>query len=88
MMNFLFTTLITAPEGNEIEVDVEFDYTPGDPGQLYGPPEDCWPPEPAEVEICDVIYDGVSVIERLCDMHIHELEAKCFEYIDELNEQP
>jgi len=86
-MSMTFTTFVTSSDGHEIEVDVEFDYTPGDPGQLYGPPENCWPPEPAEVEICDVIYIGISVIERLSDLHIDELEAKCFEYIDELNEQ-
>jgi hypothetical protein len=28
--------------------------TPGHPGQLSGPPEKCWPPEPAEVEVISV----------------------------------
>lgn len=25
-------------------------YTPGDPGQVFGPPENCWKPYPAEFE--------------------------------------
>lgn len=25
-------------------------YCPGDPGRISGPPEDCYPPEPAEIE--------------------------------------
>ena len=35
----------------KLEVDVDFDYTPGDPGQFSGPPEHCWPAEPEEVHI-------------------------------------
>jgi len=31
-------------------------YHPGDPGRTYGPPEDCWPPEPAEMDW--TILDG------------------------------
>lgn len=25
-------------------------FFPGDPGQIWGPPERCWPPEPPEIE--------------------------------------
>lgn len=25
-------------------------YSPADPGRTYGPPEHCWPPEPAEID--------------------------------------
>jgi hypothetical protein len=25
-------------------------YVPADPGRTHGPPEDCWPPEPAVVD--------------------------------------
>jgi hypothetical protein len=35
----------------ELEFDVEADYTPGRPAQLYGPAENCYPEEPAEVHI-------------------------------------
>ena len=38
----------------EVQLEIEFDYTPGDPGNIYGPPERCWPPEPAEVEVTEV----------------------------------
>lgn len=32
-----------------LEVEVT-DYTPGDPGRTYGAWEDCYPPEPEEIE--------------------------------------
>lgn len=41
-------------EGNEVEVTVEYSYSPGTPGKTYGPPENCYPPEGPEVEILAV----------------------------------
>jgi hypothetical protein len=47
---------ITLWEGGEHEMEarVAYTYLPGDPGRLSGPPEDCYPPEPAEVDIRSV----------------------------------
>ncbi|NBT60110.1 hypothetical protein EBT16_15170, partial [bacterium] len=36
--------------GEEVVYDVEFLISGADPGKLYGPPEDCWPPDPGDVE--------------------------------------
>jgi hypothetical protein len=44
-------------EGGELveyTFEVDVDVTPGCPGRVSGPPEDCYPPEPAEVEYGDV----------------------------------
>ena len=42
---------IETPDGDEIEVEIRVDsFTPGDPGRYYGPWEDSWPAEPAEIE--------------------------------------
>jgi hypothetical protein len=35
----------------EVEVTVEYHYSPGSPGKTYGPPENCYPPEEAEAEV-------------------------------------
>lgn len=35
-------------------LEVHYDYTPGDPGQLSGPPEKCYPPEDEEFDITEV----------------------------------
>jgi hypothetical protein len=35
----------------EEEFRVTYTYRPGHPGQTYGPPERCYPPEPPEIEI-------------------------------------
>jgi hypothetical protein len=46
-------------KGTYRECVVEFDYTPGDPGQTSGPPERCYEPTGAEVEIVSVLVDGL-----------------------------
>jgi hypothetical protein len=38
-----------------------YTYTPGDPGRCSGPPERCYPPEPAEVEISKLTYNDQDV---------------------------
>jgi hypothetical protein len=49
-------------EDGEIETTVEFQcrYYPGNPGRTTGPWEDCYPPEPAEVEY-DAVVGGVEL---------------------------
>ena len=42
-------------EGKEVEVTAEYTYSPGMPGKTSGPPENCYPDEPAECEV-EVIY--------------------------------
>lgn len=45
-------------DDQEIELVVRGSYSPGSPGKVWGPPEDCYPPEPAEVEIEEILKDG------------------------------
>lgn len=68
------------PETEE-EFRVECSVSPSDPGRLYGPPERCYPPEPAEVEVLRVFDeetgkerpDLVAVVEA--DLASIEVEA-------------
>ncbi len=39
--------------GVEIGVTVDLVFRPGDPGRTSGPPENCYPPEAAEIDIFD-----------------------------------
>jgi len=43
---------------DETEVTVEYSITPYDPGNTYGPAENCYPPEGGEVEIVKVFSDA------------------------------
>lgn len=63
-------------DGNEVDCRVEFTYYPGDPGRLSGPPEDCYPPEPPEFEICRVLVDGNDVIELLDEAALDALALR------------
>lgn len=37
-------------------------YSPGDPGKLYGPPEDCYPPEPADFEADSIVLEDGTIV--------------------------
>lgn len=65
----------------EFPVLVEYDYHKGDPGRTSGPPEKCYPPEPAYVEITSVKVLGVEVTLPDSDMERiqEEIEAKIIE---------
>lgn len=45
----------------EIDCEVSFFFTPEDKGRTYGPPEDCWPAQPAEAEIASVLCKGIDI---------------------------
>jgi len=36
-------------DGEEIEIEATAEITPGDPGKISGPPENCYPPEDPEI---------------------------------------
>jgi hypothetical protein len=40
------------------DVLVEYEYSAGKPGRLWGPPEDCYEDEPEEVNILQVLVNG------------------------------
>lgn len=52
------STMVVERDGDEITLTIIGDYDPGDPGQLYGPPEKCWPAEPACVDLHLILKDG------------------------------
>ena len=64
MSNHTFTYPWQGLEGTEIALEISFDYTPADPGRLYGLPENCYPPEPEHVEITACVLDAPDVPRR------------------------
>ena len=72
----------------EIPVTVRVtSYTPGDPGRLSGPPENCYPAEAAEFETVEFLADGTPVPECVRDLIDWEyVEQEIEEKINEREE--
>ena len=46
-----------------LEVTVKANYNPGYPAKISGPPEHCYPEEPAEVELLSIHGEGGFVLD-------------------------
>ena len=79
---------VVLPDGAEVDVTYRIDakVTPGSPAKLSGSPENCYPEEPAEVEITDVyqVYDvkGNKVGKLDLKSFIDNLEETQLEYLE------
>jgi len=64
---------------NGVDMEVTFYYTPEEPAQLYGPPENCSPGEPEKVEIEKVTINSVDFIDLLNTYAFDLIERKILE---------
>jgi hypothetical protein len=78
----IYTTTIEM-RGGDAEIVVEYDYYKGSPGRTYGPPELCYPSEPAHVEIIAVTCVGVTITDSLSETQLESLEQEIEEHLTE-----
>ena len=71
-----------APE--TLEVTVKANYTPGYPAKIWGPPEHCYPEEPAEVELLSIHGDNGFVLDpsELSSGERSRLEQEVVDWVD------
>ena len=60
---------------NGADIEVHFTYYPARPGRISGPPEDCYPDEPSEFEIEQIVYNSVNVTNLFSDDDLIEVTA-------------
>ena len=70
----------------EHEFTMEYDYTPGRPAVLGGPPENCYESEPAEVTIKTITCEG-HAIEGALDKLLRAFLDTDIDFYDEVVEQ-
>jgi len=72
-------------------IHVVCDITPADPGRMSGPPELCYPPEPAEVEIVEAWVAGANGTRHYLDPEaVYAMigdEAAVAEWMDQVAEE-
>jgi hypothetical protein len=84
------------------DLEVELDYSPGDPGRTSGPPEKCYPPEDPSIDITKVKLiigfqhiEGGKRVRQLIDItdlyaELEEdfatIEETCWEALDAIEE--
>lgn len=73
--------------GDDTTVYVSYDYEPGSPGKLSGPPEDCYPDEPEELSISSVELGGVDITKFIGEEDFATLHARVLEEIHYRQEQ-
>jgi hypothetical protein len=66
---------------DDATVQVEFQYRAGSPGRTDGPPENCYESEPAEVDICQALINGVWI--NPCDVLSQDVLDRWAEKIEE-----
>ena len=67
-----------------LEVTVKASYNPGSHGKLSGPPEHCYPEEPAEVELLSIHGDEGFVLDpsELSDSERKWLEQAVIDWVE------
>jgi hypothetical protein len=103
VVSAFFSRLVKDREGEPVEVDyrVEASFTPGVPAKTYGPPEKCYPEEPAQIEYTRALelagenekaVDLAAFIESLSQAEEELLQEKLalvgMEQEDEWEERP
>lgn len=73
-------------DGEDVELVVHvLSWQPGRPARLYGPPEDCYPAEPAEIEWAVSLLDGSSAEHLLTEYDTENIEAEAIMLMTELD---
>ena len=73
MQASISTTLFMGDYLGDVDCVIAYDYSPAQRGRYSGPPEDCYPDEPAEVDITDVVLQGMLLSPERLSALIGEL---------------
>lgn len=66
-----------------LDLTAEVNYTPGDPGQVTGPPEKCYPPEASEIEFVALDCGQDTAMFLLNSTHSDDIENAALTALEE-----
>jgi hypothetical protein len=69
-----------------LEWTAKGEYFPGDPGRCSGPPENCYPPEPPEVNLSELKLNGKDFSELLESDLVEDIQDAFIERMAELEQ--
>ena len=69
--------------GDDIKVTVTYEYTPAERPNYNVESPLCGPGHPAQIDICEVLLDGVDLRDVLADSVIESLEEQAFAEVAE-----
>lgn len=76
MKKSTWTDTVTCPN-EECEGDIEVSFYPGHKGRTYGPPEDCFPPDPDEIDAPEECpHCGQKITDKDLDRWCEELSEE------------
>jgi len=75
--------VVTRENGEEWELEIDFDYSPGEKGvHTLSNGDPGWPEVPSDVDINSICLDGVDVQDLLTDKDIEDIIQQCFDSVE------
>lgn len=88
-MQYVLTRVSPTMGSEDYLLDLDYDVAPYDPGNSYGPPENCAPPSGGEIERLDITCEGkpFEVTDPEQDrIELHIYENHDYNAVDEIED--
>ena len=81
------TYYVDHPRHDELEFDIYYEFSPGAPARIHGPPEDCYPAESDEVEFHDFCWILDERGKRWMQVNLDDMVRRGLIDLDSIHDQ-